>query len=659
MNADALDERARTLGIAPVWTDNEGRRRDVAPDTLHRLCEALADDGATRDAPLLTGVADTWLALPGSGALRCIAEDGDTAGPATDSATDGDGAARRVRLPSTPGYYRIDDGRRTSRVAVAPACCPGVAALLGAHGERVPMASERRAWGLAVQAYALWRHDARELAHYGLIGDFAEEAARHGAHALALSPLHALFAAAPERRSPYAPSSRLFFNVMHVEPPTRTTRRVEAAPPPLIDWPRASRRRLHALREADAALGADADAVAAFETYCAERGGALLDHARFEAFQCAAGLPPDWRRWPPELRDPRGTAVQELAARHVDEVRFHARLQWLAERQLADAQRRARAAGMAIGLIADLAVGADPGGSHAWSRQREMITGASIGAPPDALAPQGQVWGLGAFSPVALRARGYEGFVELLRAAMRHAGGVRIDHVMALRRLWLVPDGLGADDGAYVEFPFDDLLNLVALEAWRHDCLVIGEDLGTVPEGLSRTLAERGVLGMSVLGFERADGGGYRAPSAWRPRSVAMTSTHDLPTLAGWWQGEDLRQRTRIGLLDDAALAAARQARESDRVQRWHTVRGAQAGDGGLPDADAWVDAAIAHVAGAASDLALVPVEDVLGLVDAPNLPGTVDEHPNWRRRLPRPVDALLDGDAARRRLQSLRRARL
>jgi 4-alpha-glucanotransferase len=396
-------------------------------------------------------------------------------------------------------------------------------------------------------------------------------------------------------------------------------------------------------------------------------GHPLEDHARFEALH-AHFLGRDsalwnWRDWPAEYRDPRSAAVQGFARENPREIAFHAFCQWLADESLHAAQRACREAGMPIGLIADLAVGTDAGGSHAWSHQDKILADLSVGAPPDAFSPLGQDWGLTAFSPRELVEHGFVAFIELLRAAMRRAGGVRIDHLMGLARLWLVPRGASPAEGAYLRFPLDDLLRLLALESHRHRCVVIGEDLGTVPHGFHAQIESRGVLGMRVLWFERDGAGAFTPPARWSREAVAMTTTHDLPTVAGWWRGRDIALREELGLFGEPDRAAREHAaRAEDRQALWRAFleSGAATGDAPPPDADAApvVDSALAHVGGAACALALLPLEDALALEEQPNLPGTVDQHPNWRRRLPSEAGTLLDDPAAARRLEAFAHAR-
>jgi len=298
---------------------------------------------------------------------------------------------------------------------------------------------------------------------------------------------------------------------------------------------------------------------------------------------------------------------------------------------------------MRLGLIADLAVGFDPGGSEAWRHRPWLLPGLTLGAPPDAFNAHGQAWGVAGYAPAALRQSGYRPFIDLLRANLAVGGGLRIDHILGLRRLWVMPQGATADRGGYLRYPLEDLLRLVALEAWRHRAIVIGEDLGTVPPELRATLAARGVLGIDVLLFARDAKGAFLPPSAWRAEAIATTGTHDLPPLAGWRCGRDLAWRARIDGQDHDAASAAQAARAHDVA-----ALDARLAMLPLPTAPSTTPvgsaelAAIGLTARSPSPLMLLPMEDALGMQEAVNLPGTVDEHPNWRRRLPS-----IDGDGA------------
>ena len=661
MSAPSLLALADEAGLAAAWSDAEGRPRRVAADVLRtvlgaldlpaatpaqivdsrrrlaaeRACEAatLVTSTVGRPTPVTGIAAGAWIEVElESGRRRRLRAAARRGGGATLPALD------------EPGYHRVAGGDRQFTLAVAPRRAPGVAELTG----------RRRAWGIAAQVYALRRDGDGGVGDFTALAAFARQSAREGAHAVAVSPLHALFAAAPERFGPYAPSNRCFLNVLHVDAGV-------ALPAPrgdgdLVDWPAVARAKLAVLRATHRALGGTRRD--AFERFRRRGGEALEDHARFEAIDAqlrARGVAASWRDWPDGLADSRGAAVTRFARAHAREVEFYAFLQFLAAGGLARAQRAARDAGMGIGLIADLAVGTDPAGSHAWSRPGELLVGLEVGAPPDPFNRHGQTWGLTTFSPRALRTLGFAPFLDTLRAALRHAGGVRIDHALGLARIWVVPQGASARDGVYLALPGTDLLRLIALEAHRHQALIVGEDLGTVPAGLRGRLDSHGILGMRVLWFER-DRRGFLAPGRWTRRALAMTTTHDLPTVAGWWRGIDLGWRDRVG----ARLPRQQRERKRERAELWRALRRAGTARGSMPaptDAAPVVDAAIGFVARTRSALALVPLEDVLALDQQPNLPGTIDQHPNWRRRMPAAPD-LLALPAPTARLARLRRAR-
>ncbi|WP_376100215.1 4-alpha-glucanotransferase [Roseomonas sp. CCTCC AB2023176] len=292
----------------------------------------------------------------------------------------------------------------------------------------------------------------------------------------------------------------------------------------------------------------------------------------------------------------------------------------------------------------------------------EILRGVGVGAPPDIFSPLGQSWGISAFSPHGLQANGYGAFLEMLRAAMRHAGGVRIDHVMGLARLWLVPEGASAADGAYLYFPVSDMLRLVALESQRHGAVVVGEDLGTLPEGFREQLDSAGVMGLRVLWFEQRQDKSFIPPAQWSPGAVAVTTTHDLPTVAGWWKGRDILRRAELGLFGEGNDGAEqRDERVRDRRLMWDALCAAGSAEGDMPDearATAVVDAAARHVGRAACTLALLPLEDALAQEEQPNLPGTTEGHPNWRRRMPGEAATLLDPADVTARVAAFAKAR-
>lgn len=703
-------ELAQAAGLARDWTNANGQPRQVSPEALRAVLEALDLPCATHEqcreshgrlAALESGTAlpvlvtgtvgqPVHLRLPASLAGRPyrigFEHGGHLDGRFPD---DPHQLSAGIALPPVDrfGYHRLHAGDGETVLAVAPPRCFGIADALEANRTAASAATTAaRLWSLGVQLYSLRRSGDGGIGDFTALATLARSAASQGAAALAISPVHAMFSADVHRFSPYGPSSRLFLNALHIDPGSilgadalgqalaalgddAAGRLARLERDELIDWPAAASLRLALLRhlyERFAARGDERNErnVQDFEDFQRQGGDALRDHARFEALHAwhlANGESGDWRVWRAGLRDPKGADVEEFARAHAQEVRFHAFLQWQAARGLSGAQQAAREAGMPIGLIADLAVGADNGGSQAWSRQAEIIRGLSVGAPPDALNARGQSWGLGAFSPHAMRARGFGAYIEMLRATFAYAGGARIDHVLGLGRLWLVPHGESSENGAYLRYPMQDLLRLIALESWRHRAIVIGEDLGTVPAGFDTQLAQAGLLGIRVLLFQR-DGGRFYRPDEWPDHAVATTTTHDLPTVAGWWQGRDIDWRKDLDLLEAGQTAEdARRGREWERSILWQALAQAGFASGHMPDAraeSAPLDAAIGFMSATPSPLAMLPIEDALGLAEAPNLPGTVDSHPNWRRRLPKDADAILDEPAVSARLAIMDRTR-
>jgi 4-alpha-glucanotransferase len=695
MSDDALRTLAAQAGIAVQWTNAFDKAQQVGDDTLRAMLAALqlpagnsrqceesldmlrAQDGGPQWPPLLTATVGQSVTLPGVAAgtrYQLRLESGIVMEGRLEAR---DGAV----LPAQrhPGYHTLEAGGKRCVLAIAPRRCFSVADAMD-HQSTPPAGLP---WGLTAQVYSLRRAGDGGLADFSAAESLAQAAARQGASALALSPLHAMFSASPERFSPYAPSSRLFANVLHIDPAqvlgeaalrqaiaelpgcAQALEKLEAAE--LVDWPQAAAWRLRLLRALfDRWCDTPATRHEGLRYFCAQGGQDLLDHACFEALDAwlreqqpggAGNSSSDWRQWPRELQDPRGQAVRDFARDHAGAVDFHRFLQWQASLGRERVQREARDAGMALGVIADLAVGADPGGSQAWGLQPAMLRGLTVGAPPDLLAPQGQDWGLGALSPRALRLQGFAPWLAMLRANMAHSGGIRIDHVLGLRRLWLVPQGAPSSAGAYLQFPLRDLLRLTALESLRHQAIVIGEDLGTVPPGFSEQLAEAGVLGIRALWFQREDTA-FMPPRAWPASAIATTSTHDLCTVAGWWAGRDIDRREDLGLLGPRADAAAiaREEREAGKAALQDALQ--EAALTGSPTEGPPLGAVLAYVGRTPAPLVLAPLEDVLGIIEQPNLPGTVEGHPNWRQRLPQDAATLLDAPEARQRLARLAEAR-
>ncbi len=544
-------------------------------------------------------------------------------------------------------------------------------------------------WGLVCQLYGLKAASDWGIGDFGGLRVLARELGAKGAAVLGTNPLHALFAADPERKSPYAPSDRHWLNPLYIdvaavpgfaeegrikallEERSLSRNRALAAAAELVDYPRAAalkRPLLEALYKGFAArhLGAGASGPfrQALRKFQKEGGRALENFALFEALsehfspELGARSP---ALWPQPFRDPLSPEVRDFALRHRERVLFHQFLQWEADRQLGAAAAAGKEAGLALGLYRDLAVGSDPEGAEIWCDRELFCERASVGAPPDLLARNGQDWGLWPVHPLLLRERGFAPFIGLLRANMRHAGVLRIDHVMALSRLFWIPKGFSAKEGAYVSYPAEELLGILALESRRASAAVIGEDLGTVPEGLRQRLREKGVLSSRVFVFEKGEGGRFLPPANYPALASAQFETHDLATVKGFWLGRDLAWKRRLSLYPDEERAKAEAAeREGDRP----LLLEALAAEGLLPRErfgeflapsgeplykQALFDLVLAFLAHSPARLLLVELEDVLGEKEQPNLPGTIDEHPNWRRRTRLALEKIIEkGDIGR-----------
>jgi len=573
------------------------------------------------------------------------------------------------------GYYRLraDHSDAECLVVCAPQRCYRPAAI---H-------DGRRIWGPAVQLYAL-----RSARNWG-IGDFGDlrvlirQMAARGADIIGLNPLHALFTHNPAHASPYSPSSRQQLNPLYIDVPavpdfadcTRARTHVqspqfqqllaELRALPLVDHAAVTRvkREVLAMLHAHFAahhLGAQPDADGrAFLAFVAQGGEALRLHALFEAIQAhlhaADAAIWGWPAWPPQWQDPAGACATAFAREHADQLQWQQYLQWQASRQLADAHEACRGAGMGVGLYLDLAVSVDRGGSDTWGNQGCFAVDTSVGAPPDDFNLDGQGWGLPPLRPDRLRQQHYRVFIDTLRCNMRGAGALRIDHVMGLMRLFWIPPGCTPRDGAYVHYPLDEMMAIVALESQRNRCLVIGEDLGTVADDMRHALARNDVLSYRLLYFERQGDGSFTPPAHYPPAALVAIGTHDLATLPGWWGAHDLQQRLQLGMLSEPQLLEHQLfARMQDRTRL--VIALCQAG---LLPRDALTaavtsaslpanvrNAVHAWVAAAPSAVMMVQLEDVLGVIDQVNVPSTVDECPNWRRKLPLDLDALASDPA-------------
>lgn len=470
--------------------------------------------------------------------------------------------------------------------------------------------NHQHVFGIAAQLYALRRNGDQGIGDFATLAELARRGRASGANLIGINPLHALFPEQRERVSPYSPSDRRFVDPIYLD-----VGPLEEIPKgPLIDYATVWAAKEKALRQRFA-----------HSRFDMPKGSALVRFATFNAL--AHHFPGiSWSSWPAEFQDPDSAAVSRFAAQWADEVRFHAFLQHLCDAQLKCAAEATT--GMSIGLYRDLAVGASPDGAEAWATQQLLARRVSIGAPPDPFAPGGQVWNLPPLNPHALAASGYDHVAELLAANMAHAGALRIDHAMALSRLFWVPDGADGRHGAYVSYPLRDLIGETTLASSQSRCMIVAEALGTVPAGFEQALADADMLSYRVALLER-DGLGFRAPSGYPYLSLACITSHDLPTFAGWWKGIDIAERKELGQLDDLAAASTVREEEKRALQ-------AMAAEDSTNRLDIAAIAAGVHamLARAESAIAIVQSDDLALEEQTVNMPGTDLERPNWRRRL-------------------------
>jgi len=639
---DPIAELAAVWGLETEFRDAFGKIRTVEPAVLALLLEAFPEGGKApemlprsivlrkgRDHTIRlnasAGVALRW-SLHGEG--RIVAH-GQAVSPALTLPAD---------VPN--GIFRLDVALEAPSAPQEDASARACVVVCPAHAYQGRESAPRRVWCLAVQLYGV--RSGRNWGHgdFGDLADLIGLAADLRAGGIALNPLHALFEDQPEHASPYSPSSRLFLNPLYID--------VEAVPEfpgleaaglqdtvaalrdrPMVDYRAVADAKRHALRLAyeefrrSGAVGRRA----AFDRFRQQQGRALLRFAAFEVLRRKFNRP--WWQWPSRWRRPVDAALDRLRSREEAEIGYWEFLQWLAHEQLEGCRDQAAERGLALGLYSDIAVGVRNDGFDCWCDQTAFLPRLSIGAPPDILNTAGQGWGLAGFSPTGLAERQFEPFARMLASAMQYAGAVRIDHVLGLKRLYFIPEGMHPAQGAYIRFPFEALLAVIALLSVERKCVVIGEDLGTVPDNFRETLADWGLWSYQVMMFERGADGTFHAPESYRENALVTFATHDLPTFAGWKAKHDLATKAALGI-DPGETAAERdralQALSDALEQRgmafdFHTVS--------------------RYLAAAPSRLLTIALEDVMEVADQVNVPGTVDEHPNWRQRLPVPLEQL------------------
>ncbi|WP_396903524.1 4-alpha-glucanotransferase [Mycolicibacterium phlei] len=691
MTEPALAELAHHYGVATEFVDWTGSSIPVSEATLVAVLAALGVPAATeaeRAAALAAHEREYWARpLPPTVTGRAGATT-----PFWVHVTHGDPAPVRLELEDgsvRTGLRQLEnnrapydlDGRLVGEATFElPADTPiGYHRLhlrLGAEEVSAPVivtpatltAPPGRQWGLATQLYSV-----RSSRSWG-IGDLTDltdlavwAAARHGAGFVLVNPLHAAAPTRPMEPSPYLPTSRRFINPIYL--------RVEAIPEYADVRHRKRLRRLRgaAQSRADRAERIDRDMVwkykraaleavyavprsagrqLAYAAYRQREGAALDDFATWCAIAEVHGA--DWHDWPAELRHPASPAVAAFAAEHADAVDFHRWLQWQLDDQLTGAQATAVQNGMGLGVMHDLAVGVDPDGADAWALQDVLALGVTAGAPPDEFNQLGQDWSQPPWRPDALERQGYEPFRALVNAVLRHAGGVRIDHIIGLFRLWWIPRGAAPTEGTYVRYDHEALIGIVALEAQRAGAVVVGEDLGTVEPWVRDYLRDRGLFGTSILWFESDWDGGPLPAARWREFCLSAVTTHDLPPTAGYLAGEHVRLRDELGLL--TRPAAEELAADRAQQERWLAeLRRAGVLDGEHPDTAEVVAALHRYLGLTPSRLLAMSLADAVGELRTQNQPGTTDEYPNWRVPLAGPdgrkvllEDVFEDAGAAR-----------
>ena len=638
MMLDELRRTAQARGIATSFTDAGGRFYQVSEATLEAVLEAMGPAPDRRDWPPVVVARQGWRHpwRPPAGE------------PATLELASGEERPLPAELPGDlpVGRHRVTGPGGATTLVVAPARCH-LPASLEAGG---------RAWGWAAQLYAVRSAASWGIGDLGDLGGLLAATAPLGAGFALLNPLHA---ASPGEPSPYNPSTRVFRNPLYL--------RVEAVPE-LAALAGAERARVEALAKEGRDLTGRGriDRMAVYRlkdealrlAHAAldrlpERRAALAAHraatpnlerfATFCAIQQVEGR--DWRDWPADYRHPGRPEVVAFAVGHAAEVGYHAWLQWLLDEQLA-AAAPGPGSGQ-LGVLNDLAIGFAPDGFDAWSFQDELATGMTVGAPPDPLGPRGQDWGLPAFVPDRLAAGGYGPFAQTIRAGMAHAAGLRIDHVMGLLRLFWIPEGAEPAEGTYVRYPADDLLGVLALESAAAEALGVGEDLGTVEHGVRERLAAEGVLSYRLAWFEHGPGGGRRRAADYPRLALAATTTHDLPTVAGFFSGSDLAHLAEIGAATPGGDEQADQEAQRDSLCRLLEEEGLlEPGERGV---EALVAALYGFLARTPAMLVAATLEDALEAHDRPNVPGTIDERPNWSLPLPVALDDLAADPRVRR----------
>ena len=550
------------------------------------------------------------------------------------------------------------------------------------------LARGEKIWGSSIQLYTVRSHENWGMGDFSDLKNLVTQLGNQGADIVGLNPIHSLYPANPEHCSPYSPSSRKFINPLYIDVTAVDDfaecekarqqfdtqdfqqRLHQAKTAEYVDYALVASLKFEILETLFAHFNehhrlAKTSRGKAFDQFRKIRGKGLEQHALYEAlyehFKAIDINSWGWSCWPAEYQKPDSKEVKSFARKHKDRILYYTWLQWLAERQLEEAQLAAVDAEMSVGIYRDLAVGVDRGGSDVWNDREYYCLDASVGAPPDGVAPQGQNWGLPPFNPVTLHNHRYMPFIEMVRANMNHCGALRIDHVMGLLRLWWCPTGKTADYGVYVNYPLDDMLGIIKLESHRHECLIFGEDLGTVPEQIEAKLPPALCYSNEVVLFS-CEGERFLPIDQFKSRALTCISNHDIPTLKAWWNCNDLDLRRDLAIYDEERTDSEKTARHSEKVALLRTLKDI----GELP----WnvnpddistmgytrelMEKIHYYLAKTASRIVVIQLEDMLELDTPVNVPGTSTEYPNWRRRLTQDISELMQEPASQNFLKNI-----
>ncbi|WP_237386783.1 4-alpha-glucanotransferase [Xenorhabdus sp. Sc-CR9] len=717
MKNKSLNDLATEAGIASEYTNAYGEQQAIPTEIRHRILKAMSADTPV-DRPVFH--LHTSSVVPSLPKVKVLTQGQIAVLPLSDTdnyqwqihTEQGEifhGCCQRqlalpIELPL--GYHTLTliteveqetlSQKQSVQLIVAPERCYEPKALI----------QDEKLWGACVQLYTLRSENNWGIGDFGDLKYMLQELAQHGGDFVGLNPLHAIYPAMPESASPYSPSSRHWLNIIYIavnqvedfrqnaeaqiwwHSPETQSKLQQARQAEWVDYTTVMALKMDALRLAYPQFKSRPDddiQQIDFQKFVLKGGKNLYSQATYDALHHQLYEENNaywgWPVWPKKYREPDSEAVKAFCHSHPQEVAFFLWLQWLADTQLAECFTASQNNNMPIGIYRDLAVGVAQGGSETWCNRNIYCTKASIGAPPDILGPRGQNWGLPPMNPHELKAQSYQPFIELLRSNMSHCGALRIDHVMSLLRLWWIPQGETADKGVYVHYPVDDLLAILALESQRNHCMVIGEDLGIVPEEIVNKLRERAVYSYKVFYFERNEQGEYRSPEEYPQQAMATITTHDLPTLRGFWQARDLSLGESIGLYPDKTLLAEL---HTDRKRCKQELLANLIRHGYLPEPEirstenaqdasqqttlskqaelplsVSINQAI-HRYIAHSNCALLGLqpEDWLDMANPVNIPGTTMEYPNWRRKLTTTLETMFADTHINQLLQAVGEAR-